>query len=210
MSANPLGDRRPSELRQRELVDAALHLIATEGITALTTRRLADAVGLSSGAIFRHFPTLDDLLAAVVAQVEVVLDATYPPAALPPMTRLEHFIAARAHAVGAQLGILRLVLSEQFLLSLPADGAARLTACVVRTRRFIEQCLRDGQAAGEVRADLAPEALAPIVMGTVSALALVPDRGRRREADARATKDALLLLLSPPAAAPALRRTRTR
>lgn len=204
-----VADRRPSEQRQLELTDAALHLIATEGITALTTRRLADAVGLSSGAIFRHFPTLDDLLEAVVARVEVVLDATYPPTDLAPGLRLERFVAARAHAVGDQLGILRLVLSEQFLLALPRGGAERLTACVVRTRRFIEQGLRDGQAAGEVRADLSVEALAPIVMGTVSALALAPDRSRR-EADTRAAIDALMTLLRPPAAAPVPRRTRTR
>ena len=50
------------------MTDAALHIIATRGIAALTTRSLADEVGLTSGAIFKHFQSLDVLLEAVVAR----------------------------------------------------------------------------------------------------------------------------------------------
>ena len=46
-------------------------------------------VGLSTGAIFRHFASLDALLEAIVTRVEAVLAATYPPADLPPRERLE-------------------------------------------------------------------------------------------------------------------------
>ncbi|MBW2380322.1 MAG: helix-turn-helix transcriptional regulator, partial [Deltaproteobacteria bacterium] len=110
--------RRSSEVRQLELTDAALHIIATRGITALSTRSLAEQVGFSSGAIFRHFASLDALLDAVVARVEAVLDSTYPHRELPAQERLQRFVEARSAAVGDQVGILRLVLSEQFLLAL--------------------------------------------------------------------------------------------
>ena len=69
--------------------------------------------------------------------------------------------------MGNQLGILRLVLSEQFLLALPKSGSDRLTACVEKTRAFVLACLRDGQASGELRADLPAETLAPILPGAV-------------------------------------------
>ena len=114
--------RRTSLDRQVELTDAALHIIATKGIAALSTRSLAAQVGLSSGAIFRHFASLEALLDAVVTRVEAVLESTYPPSTLPPVERLERFVEARSTAVGNQLGILRLVLSEQFLLALPQSG----------------------------------------------------------------------------------------
>ncbi len=197
-----MGDlRRASELRQVELVDAALHIVATRGIAALSTRSLAAEVGLSSGAIFRHFDSLDALLEAVVARVEAVLDATYPDAGAPPVERLERFIEARSNAVGRQLGILRLVLSEQFLLALPRSGSARLSACVEKTRAFVLACIRDGQTSGELRADLPAETLAPIVMGAVQMLALSPSKARLREAEARAVLGSLLALLRSPATA---------
>lgn len=190
--------RRTSEVRQVELTDAALRIVATKGIAALSTRSLAAEVGLSSGAIFRHFASLEALLEAVVARVEAVLESTFPAADLPPVERLERFVEARSTAVGNQLGILRLVLSEQFLLALPKSGSERLMACVEKTRAFVLACIREGQASSELRADLAPETLAPIVMGTVQMLAL----SRQRDAEARAVIGSLLALLRSLAVAP--------
>jgi AcrR family transcriptional regulator len=194
--------RRTSSDRRIELTDAALHIIATKGIAALSTRQLAAQVGLSTGAIFRHFASLDELLDAVVARVEAVLEATYPPATVPPVERLERFIEARSTAVGHQLGILRLVLSDQFLLALPDSGSARLAACVQKTRAFVVECLRAGQDAGELRGDLPAETLAPIVMGTVQMLALSTSKTRQRDAEARAVLGSLLALLRSPPVAP--------
>ena len=190
--------RRTSEVRQVELTDAALHIIATQGIAALSTRSLAQQVGLSSGAIFRHFPSIEAVLEAVVARVEAVLESTLPAATLPPAERLQRFVEGRSTAVGSQLGILRLVVSEQFLLALPAAGSQRLTACVHKTRGFLAVCLRDGQAAGDFRVDVAAETLVPIVMGTVQMLALSPAKTEHPEDVARAVVASLLVLLRPP------------
>lgn len=199
--------RRATEVRRVELTDAALRIIATKGIAALTTRSLAAEVGLTSGALFRHFASLDALLDAVVGRVEAVLDATFPPDDLEPLERLERFVTARTSAVGNQRGILRLVLSEQFQLALPAQGSERLTACVARTRRFIVACIRDGQARGSIRDDLPAAALAPIVMGTVQMLALSTAEARDRESEAGAVLRGLLALLRAPASPSTRRRS---
>ena len=199
--------RRSSEARQVELIDAALQIIATKGIAALTTRSLADHVGLSSGAIFRHFATLQDLLDAVVTRVEAVLEATYPPADLPPVERLDRFIGARGEVVGARIGILRLVISDQFLLALPARGSERLAACVKRSRAFVVECVRDAQRLGAVRDDVEPDVLASIVMGTIQMHAWSKASAERRASDSRRMRDGLFTLLRP---VPAARATRKR
>ena len=194
--------RKSSEDRQVELVDAALQLIATRGIAALSTRSLAEAVGLSSGAIFKHFPSLDALFQALVARVEGVLDSTYPPPGLPPLERLQAFIQARSQAAGGQLGLHRLVTSEQFHLALPEAGAERLGKAVQRSRAFIVECLREGQASGAVRDDIPVPALVPIVMGTVQALALASGAPSHRGLDVEGTIAALVTLPSPPLLSP--------
>ena len=164
--------RLSTEARQVELVDAALHLVATRGIAALSTRSLAEHVGLTSGALFRHFRTLDDLLDAVVARVETVLDATYPPEGLPAREQLVRFVEARSGAVGGQVGVLRLVLSDQFRMALPRQGSARLGACVDKTRNFLARVIRNGQLDGTIRDDVEPASLALIVMGAIQLKAL--------------------------------------
>lgn len=190
--------RRSSEVRQGELIDAALHIIATRGIAALTTRSLAEHVGLSSGAIFRHFASLDALLEAVVTRVATLLDGTFPSSHLTPREQLLNFVEARSQTVGHQVGILRLVVSEQFSLALPAPAAALLAGCVSKTRSFVLTCLRAGQAAGEFRSDIDATALAVVVMGTIQMLALSASamRGGGSAALANATRDGLLTLLT--------------
>lgn len=196
--------RRSSKDRQEELINAALDIIATRGIAALSTRSLAEHVGLSSGAIFRHFPSLDALLEGVVAQVERVLDTTYPPSTLPPRERLESFVAARSSAIGNQVGILRLFVSEQFSLALPKEGSLRLSSCVEKTRLFVLDCLREGQKKGELRADIDAVALAPIVMGTMQMLALSTHNPKKRADDARAVRNALSTLIGAPGQDPSI------
>lgn len=194
--------RSPTEVRQAELADAALRLIATKGLTALSTRALADEVGLTTGAIFRHFRSLEDLLEAVVARVEVVLDSTFPAAEGTPLERLASFVEERTSAVTDREGIVRLVLSDQLHLALPRRGAERLDACVQKTRVFLVATLREAQDLGEVRDDVTAEALALIVMGTIQALAFSRAMARPRPGDAQATRAALLTLLSTPRSRP--------
>ena len=202
--------RRSSEARQSEFIDAALHIIATRGIAALTTRSLAEQVGLSSGAIFRHFASLDALLVAVVTRVATVLDGTFPSTQLAPREQLLNFVEARSQAVGSQVGILRLVVSEQFSLALPAPAAALLAGCVTKTRSFVLTCLRAGQAGGDFRSDIEAAALAVVVMGTIQMLALTASgAGGGGSALARAARDGLLTLITlvPPPSVLALKST---
>lgn len=190
--------RRKSEDRQVELADAALRIIATKGIAALSTRSLAAEVGLSTGAIFKHFASLEALLDAVVGRVESVLEATFPDPGLPPLERLERFVAARSSAVGKQLGILRLVLSDQVSLAMTKGGSERLAACVARTRAFLRACIAEGQAQGTIRGDVPEAALTAVVMGTVQVLALANGKVKERELEAKAVREGLLTLLTPP------------
>ncbi len=190
--------RRTTEARQAELIDAALHIIATRGIAALTTRSLAERVGLTSGAIFRHFASIDALIEAVVVRVESVMESTFPPSGLPPGERLDRFVEARSTAVGGQVGIMQLMLSEQFILALSEGGSARLAACAQKTRTFVLTCLREGQAAGWFRTDIDAGALVVVVMGTIQMLALSAARRRQLGTPPQAVRDALGALLRPP------------
>lgn len=50
---------------RRALLDGALEVIAAEGVAGLTMARLARAAGVSSGAPYRHFKSIDAVLVAL-------------------------------------------------------------------------------------------------------------------------------------------------
>uniref|UniRef100_UPI00131C4F22 helix-turn-helix domain-containing protein n=1 Tax=Streptomyces sp. NRRL S-340 TaxID=1463901 RepID=UPI00131C4F22 len=58
------GRGRPARLDQTRTVRTALGLLNESGLDALTMRRLADAMGVQAGALYRYFATKQDLLTA--------------------------------------------------------------------------------------------------------------------------------------------------
>ena len=66
-------DGRRGGLTRDEIVDAALVLVRTEGVAAVTMRRLAEGIGVTPMALYHHVPNKSVLLDLVVEQVGVDL-----------------------------------------------------------------------------------------------------------------------------------------
>ncbi|MFI1945956.1 TetR/AcrR family transcriptional regulator [Streptomyces virginiae] len=67
---------RPARLDRDRTVDTALGLLDEVGLDALTMRRLADAMDVQAGALYRYFATKDDLLTAMAERMLAGLAAT--------------------------------------------------------------------------------------------------------------------------------------
>lgn len=78
----PKPSRQRTEVRQAHLVDAALHLAAQRSPAEITTADLANAVGITQGAVFRHFASKDAIWLAVMASVTEQLMGQLQAAAL--------------------------------------------------------------------------------------------------------------------------------
>lgn len=160
----------PLTPKQAEIADAALEIIGERGIAALTTAVLAQAMGVSSGAPFRHFESRDRILEAAAQRVGEMVAGTYPDASLPPMERLQCLFQARVDTIGKRAGVARFIFSEQFALALPPAAATRMLDLVRGTRAFVLRALEEAVERGEIRADLPPGTLLPIVLGSLQHL----------------------------------------
>jgi TetR/AcrR family transcriptional regulator len=188
--------------RREQIADALLALGGREGIAALTMERLAREVGVTSGALFRHFPSRRAMLDEAALRAVARLEATFPSREQPPLEKLRALVRARLDLAAAHPGIPQMVMSEQFVKALPPRGARAVRDVAVKTLHFIQAALAEAQERGEVRKDLAPRALAAIVFGTILATALLDPR-RGRAASSAGAADAwrtLAGLLRPPAA----------
>ncbi len=169
----PNSTRKPSSVRRREIAEAALRVIGEHGATSVTAASLAREVGLTSGALFRHFTTVDDILSAAVDAAIEAVDGTFPPVDRPPIERLRTLVLARIELIGGTPGLSWLLLSDQVYLCVPEAAVTRLRALVQRSREYLLTALRVAVAQGALRGDVDPEILLPIITGTVHSLIVV-------------------------------------
>lgn len=193
--------RKPGPVRRREIQRAALRIITERGATALTTSALAREVGVTTGALFRHFASLDDVLRRMVEEAVPKVEATFADPSLPPLERLLALARNRIALFGGDPGLAWLLRSEQALLTLPADAVESLRGLLARSRRYLLDAVREGMRDGSIRDDIEPEVLLVPIMGTIHSLAGMPGvhklARRRRGVDPGEVLDALSRLLAP-------------
>lgn len=164
-----------------------LDLAAGDSPDRITTARISEAMGLSSGALFRHFPDKDALWETALRWVTSQLDASFARCEADdesPLAVLRAIFDGHLDFVHAHPGVPRLIFAE---LQRPDDTAAKqvvrdfLKAYAKRLAGWI----RRGQAAGEITAEIDPPAVAALFIGSVqglvmqSLLAADPDRLRK-------------------------------
>jgi AcrR family transcriptional regulator len=166
----PLRHRKPTEVRRGEIADAAMRVMATQGTRGFTARVLAREVGITDGAVFRHFPSMEAIVDAVVERMEAVLFAGLPPAGGDPVERLGVFFRRRVVAIGEHPDLSRLLLSDHLAqLGSPAH-AERVAGFKRRTREFVRGCLRQAARSGRLRPPMTPEVGVVLVSGAILSL----------------------------------------
>jgi len=63
---NTIAKRAKREIRRAHIIDAALQILAFEGISSFTMRNIADKAGVTLGAVQYYFKNKSDLLLALI------------------------------------------------------------------------------------------------------------------------------------------------
>ncbi|MBL7494526.1 TetR/AcrR family transcriptional regulator [Frankia sp. AgB1.9] len=158
---NPGGRRRQPEATRERLLAAAVDLFAERGYDRVRVRDIADRAGVTTGAIYAHYPDMASLLADAAGRA------------------VDHAVKAVAHVGHGEAGAALLAtmtttaaggrrLSREQALLLEAMVAARREPTL---RQALGEVLRDrlevlrgavvqAREDGELRPDLAPDAVA--------------------------------------------------
>lgn len=166
--------RKPSKERQREIILAVLRIIGERGVSSLTAAAIATEIGVTSGALFRHYESLDEIYRAVLHYAKTTIETTFPDVALPPIERLFTFTRNRVQLLGASPGLAWLMRSEQADGVFPSDAVAILWDITRRSREFIQHALLEGVEDGTIRDDIDSDVLLLLITGTMHALIGIP------------------------------------
>ena len=163
-------------------------------------------MGITSGALFRHFTSRDEILVETVRFATTRMEETFPDEGLGPVDRLLGLARERFRVLGSDAGLAWIFRSEQAFLVLPEEAITLLRGIVERSRRYVLEALREGARRGTIRRDIEPEVLLVPVMGTIHAL--IGAHGARklstgRTLDPETVLSALVRLLEPVGEDPA-------
>lgn len=162
--------RQPTEERRRQIADAALKIIAEQGLGRFTIQAIAAEIGVTDGTLFRHFASKEDIVLAALDRVEEQLFAGFPPDDPDPLVRLERFFRFRASLVGANPVIARLAFSEELPHAAGPRGAQQVESWKQRSLDFIVSCVEEAAAEGRLPRSLPVREIGMMVMGTLVAL----------------------------------------
>ena len=166
--------RLPTQERRIEIVAAALRLSRDRSPALITTGDIAAAVGVTQGAVFKHFPTKEAIWIAAMAWVRERLMAALTQAAQgtsTPLAGLEAVFDAHVAFVASHPGVPRLIFHE---LQQATDSAVKqeLRTLLQAYRKLLTGLLGSAAERGEVPADLDREAAATLFVGIVQGLVM--------------------------------------
>ena len=153
----------PAEERRAATVEAVVELAAEQNPSDITTTAIAQRMGLTQGALFRHFPTKDAILESVMDWVAERLLARVDKAAASaasPMAALEAVFMAHIDFVAEHPGVPRMLFGE---LQRPGDTLPKkmVQALIRRYGERLQHLLEAGKTQGELHAQLDIEAACP-------------------------------------------------
>jgi AcrR family transcriptional regulator len=152
--------------RQAEIVDAALKLIAEQGIQHLTIRNLSTAIGVTEAALYRHFPGKTEIIQAMVSRFEEDVDDI---GELRGWAAIEAALVRRTELVLAKPDLARVVFAEELFKDSP-ETEQILHGMMQRHYKIMEQHFQEAVEDGVIRADIPMDTLFRLILGPLRLL----------------------------------------
>jgi len=168
-----------SPLRREQIADAALTLVVEQGLGAVTVRRVAEAVGISAAALYRHYKNKADILQAVLEEHQEMHLANIRKAKAVSPSPLEalHWLYNSVMKLVMRYRALPVI----FLSDILWFEEPRLKELKMEHHRIMRESLVElltkGQALGEIRSDIRPQELFVHYLGLIAMPALMSARG---------------------------------
>jgi AcrR family transcriptional regulator len=154
-------------MRQKEIVEQSIALIARRGIQELTIRNLARAIGISEPAIYRHFPSKTDILLGVLDALEQETSAKALPAPASEVAlTISNYFRRLVDHLSAAPDLAAVIFADEVFLN-DERLAVRVRELMERSVQNMELLLATGQHSKEFREDIPASDLASMLIGTV-------------------------------------------
>ena len=174
-----MAKRMTTTIRREQIAEAALALVAEQGVAALTARNVARAVGVTAPALYRHFPGgKADILASVLDLLDAVKSeglrrAINDPG--PALAKLRRCFDLHISVIERYRALPNLVLSDAIWIDEP-QLKTRLLESHQLQQAQVSAIIREGQESGEIRQDIEADQIFVQFLGQFLTIAILYSR----------------------------------
>ena len=163
-----------SEERKSVTIESVIKLAADHNPSEITTSQIAKHMGLTQGALFRHFPNKDSIWESVMSWVADRLLGQVEDAAakeVSALRALEAMFLAHIKFVSEHPGVPRMLFGE---LQTSQETRAKVIVrnLLYRYGVVIETQIKRGQAMGEIETNVLPLVAAGLFVGSIQGLVM--------------------------------------
>lgn len=156
--------------RQIEIMEAATLRIDQYGIQELTIKNLATDLGLSEGALYRHFKSKNEILLGLLSyfilEMKDRVAAIISKEELTPTEQLKEIFASQLNAFLKTPAIVSVVFSEG-IFQFNKDLSEKVSAMMELMQDHISTIIKKGQGEGLYRELIGPATISVIIMGSM-------------------------------------------
>ncbi|MEN8249737.1 MAG: TetR/AcrR family transcriptional regulator [Bacteroidota bacterium] len=155
--------------RQIEIIEAATKLIGEKGLQNVTTKHLAEEIGFSEPALYRHFKGKTEILISVLEYFRIKTRSSLEPILSKQESGLEkvhHLLNYQFKMFTTNPAVIMVIFAEtsfQYDKRL-SDTVSKLLS---QKKQLVINILNEGIADGSIRNDISAEQLASIILGSM-------------------------------------------
>lgn len=158
--------------RQKEIILAAIKIIATKGYQELTTKHLAEEVGVSEAALYRHFDSKTDLIHKILEYFQQVAHEAMGDihdTIKDPLKQIKAFVMNRYKLFMQNPDLAKVMFSEEIFQNDRSLAEHNLTIMHIHRDQLLAS-INQAQERGEIRQDLEAIQLFRIIVGSMRLL----------------------------------------
>lgn len=155
--------------RQLQIMNASLELISEKGIQGFTIKNISKKIGISEPAIYRHFDNKIQILITILESFKSNSSRILQEISVQETNNIEKLlqIFTTHFNIFIQMPALTSVVFAEEIFRNEDQLVNRVQDIVAQSQQMVENLVKNGQIAGEIRDDLNPEDLAIVIMGTL-------------------------------------------
>ncbi len=157
--------------RQQQIIESAIKIIADNGIQNLTTKNLAEEIGISEPALYRHFNNKLSIMKSIIKYFQIKMQPAIIElnSDIGSIQKIKNFFYEHLRIMSYNPYFAKVIFSEANF-RYDEDLASKMSNMMTRSQNLLESTIQAGQQNNELISDVTSLTISRLLIGSLRLL----------------------------------------